>query len=230
MPVEVDIASEYRYRNPVFGPGDLVIGDLAVRRDRRHARRDADGARARARACSRSPTSWARRPPASADGVAATRAPGSRSASRRPRPSSAQVAALYLLALQLGRAARHAASRRARASSIDELARLPQLDRRAARPRLEPRSRRSRDAYWQREFFLYLGRHAGLPIALEGALKLKEISYIPTEAYAAGEMKHGPIALLDEQHAGGRRSRPTSPVLREDRLEHPGGPGARGAA
>jgi glucosamine--fructose-6-phosphate aminotransferase (isomerizing) len=49
------------------------------------------------------------------------------------------------------------------------------------------------------EFFLYLGRHIGLPIALEGALKLKEISYIPTDAYAAGEMKHGPIALLDDK-------------------------------
>ena len=48
-------------------------------------------------------------------------------------------------------------------------------------------------------FFLYLGRHVGLPICLEGALKLKEISYIPTDAYAAGEMKHGPIALLDER-------------------------------
>ena len=52
--------------------------------------------------------------------------------------------------------------------------------------------------YWQAEFFLYLGRHVGLPVALEGALKLKEISYISTDAYAAGEMKHGPIALLDE--------------------------------
>jgi len=49
-----------------------------------------------------------------------------------------------------------------------------------------------------KEFFLYLGRHVGLPVALEGALKLKEISYIATDAYAAGEMKHGPIALLDE--------------------------------
>ena len=48
------------------------------------------------------------------------------------------------------------------------------------------------------QFFLYLGRHIGLPVCLEGALKLKEISYIPTDAYAAGEMKHGPIALLDE--------------------------------
>jgi glucosamine--fructose-6-phosphate aminotransferase (isomerizing) len=51
--------------------------------------------------------------------------------------------------------------------------------------------------YHDRPFFLYLGRHIGLPVALEGALKLKEISYIPTEAYSAGEMKHGPIALLD---------------------------------
>jgi glucosamine--fructose-6-phosphate aminotransferase (isomerizing) len=54
------------------------------------------------------------------------------------------------------------------------------------------------EAHWQDEFFLYLGRHVGLPVALEGALKLKEISYIATDAYAAGEMKHGPIALLDE--------------------------------
>jgi glucosamine--fructose-6-phosphate aminotransferase (isomerizing) len=54
------------------------------------------------------------------------------------------------------------------------------------------------DAHWRSDFFLYIGRHVGLPVALEGALKLKEISYIATDAYAAGEMKHGPIALLDE--------------------------------
>jgi glucosamine--fructose-6-phosphate aminotransferase (isomerizing) len=52
--------------------------------------------------------------------------------------------------------------------------------------------------HYRKPFFLYLGRHIGLPVCLEGALKLKEISYIPTEAYSAGEMKHGPIALLDE--------------------------------
>jgi glucosamine--fructose-6-phosphate aminotransferase (isomerizing) len=51
----------------------------------------------------------------------------------------------------------------------------------------------------EHEFFLYLGRHIGLPVCLEGALKLKEISYIPTDAYAAGEMKHGPIALISER-------------------------------
>ena len=60
---------------------------------------------------------------------------------------------------------------------------------------IEEIARRYHDAH----FFLYLGRHIGLPVALEGALKLKEISHIPTEAYSAGEMKHGPIALLDEQ-------------------------------
>jgi glucosamine--fructose-6-phosphate aminotransferase (isomerizing) len=54
------------------------------------------------------------------------------------------------------------------------------------------------ERYYDRPFFLYLGRHIGLPVCLEGALKLKEIAYIPTEAYSAGEMKHGPIALLDE--------------------------------
>jgi glucosamine--fructose-6-phosphate aminotransferase (isomerizing) len=55
------------------------------------------------------------------------------------------------------------------------------------------------ERFYDKPFFLYLGRHIGLPVALEGALKLKEISYIPTEAYSAGEMKHGPIALLDEE-------------------------------
>ena len=54
------------------------------------------------------------------------------------------------------------------------------------------------DAVYEKEFFLYIGRHVGMPVCLEGALKLKEISYIPTDAYPAGEMKHGPIALLSE--------------------------------
>src|SRR2546430_255808 len=53
--------------------------------------------------------------------------------------------------------------------------------------------------HYQKPFFLYLGRHIGLPVALEGALKLKEISYIPTEAYSAAEMKHGPLAPLDSE-------------------------------
>ena len=93
---------------------------------------------------------------------------------------------------------------------------------RAPRSRCRPIA----DAYWRSEFFLYIGRHVGLPVALEGALKLKEISYIATDAYAAGEMKHGPIALLDD----------STPVVcvahrlagaREARLQHAGGARAR---
>ena len=81
------------------------------------------------------------------------------------------------------------------------------------------------DEHWQSDFFLYLGRHVGLPVALEGALKLKEISYIATDAYAAGEMKHGPIALLDELDA--RRVRGDRLAgARQGRLEHAGGPRA----
>jgi glucosamine--fructose-6-phosphate aminotransferase (isomerizing) len=65
--------------------------------------------------------------------------------------------------------------------------------------RVDEPVRRIAEHWADAEFFLYLGRHVGLPVCLEGALKLKEISYIPTDAYAAGEMKHGPIALLDER-------------------------------
>ena len=105
-----------------------------------------------------------------------------------------QVVLMYLLALKLGMCA--APSTRPRRDAAGAGAR-------AARPRpAHARPRRpggaDRRPFWQNEFFLYIGRYIGLPIALEGALKLKEISYIPTDAYAAGEMKHGPIALLDD--------------------------------
>ena len=93
---------------------------------------------------------------------------------------------------------------------------------RASRPQVEPIA----EAYWQSDFFLYIGRHVGLPVALEGALKLKEISYIATDAYAAGEMKHGPIALLDDSTpVVVRRDRLAG--ARQDDLEHAGGPGPR---
>ena len=73
---------------------------------------------------------------------------------------------------------------------------------------------------------LYLGRGTSYPLALEGALKLKEISYIHAEGYAAGELKHGPIALIDETMPVVVIA-PLRPHLREDRLEHAGGRGAR---
>jgi glucosamine--fructose-6-phosphate aminotransferase (isomerizing) len=107
---------------------------------------------------------------------------------------STQVVLMYLLALKLAEA-RGTLPPEEIASLLEEIEALPAkiaqflagshpIDEIAARHHREP-------------FFLYLGRHIGLPVCLEGALKLKEISYIPTEAYSAGEMKHGPIALLD---------------------------------
>ncbi len=84
------------------------------------------------------------------------------------------------------------------AELVAELKAIPSQDRGHAGQRRGARRARSPPPRPSSEFFLYLGRHIGLPVCLEGALKLKEISYIPTDAYAAGEMKHGPIALLDE--------------------------------
>ena len=78
---------------------------------------------------------------------------------------------------------------------------------------------------------LFLGRHAGYPVALEGALKLKELAYIHAEGFAAGELKHGPIALVEDGHAGLlRRASPgPRPAARQDGQRHPGGPGPRRA-
>jgi glucosamine--fructose-6-phosphate aminotransferase (isomerizing) len=109
---------------------------------------------------------------------------------------TAQVALLDLLALRLAQV-RKTLPEEEIATLVAEVSSLPEkiaayLD--GDHPIEEIAQR-----HYRKPFFLYLGRHIGLPICLEGALKLKEISYIPTEAYSAGEMKHGPIALLDEQ-------------------------------
>jgi glucosamine--fructose-6-phosphate aminotransferase (isomerizing) len=109
----------------------------------------------------------------------------------------AQVIVMYLLALRLAELRETLPAWTLR-EKISELRRLPH----AIAEVLEscaPVVQRIAEAHHGAGFFLYLGRHVGLPIALEGALKLKEISYIATDAYAAGEMKHGPIALLDER-------------------------------
>jgi glucosamine--fructose-6-phosphate aminotransferase (isomerizing) len=108
---------------------------------------------------------------------------------------TAQVALLSLVALKLSEARRTLPAEEIE-FILDELYDLPQrmaqfLD---GNHPIEEIAQR----YYDKPFFLYLGRHIGLPVCLEGALKLKEIAYVPTEAYSAGEMKHGPIALLDE--------------------------------
>ena len=161
-----------------------------------------------------------------ADGVLFTRA-GPRDRVAATKTFVAQVAAMYLLALRLAEL-RGTLPPSAGASSSPQLKRIPHAIDEMLDARHRRRSTASPSASTTQEFFLYLGRHVGLPVCLEGALKLKEISYIATDAYAAGEMKHGPIALLDE-------GTPVvvvatdSPVLEKVDLEHAGGPRPRRA-
>jgi glucosamine--fructose-6-phosphate aminotransferase (isomerizing) len=191
--VEVDIASEYRYRNPVVGPGDLVIGisQSGETADTLAAMRTARRNGALVLAVTNIMGSQATR---EADGVLYTRA-GLEIGVAATKTFVSQVAAMYLLALRLAELRGSLSSDELRAA-ISELKRLPH----AIDELLEHRSdvEQIADEHYGADFFLYIGRHVGLPVALEGALKLKEISYIATDAYAAGEMKHGPIALLDE--------------------------------
>jgi glutamine---fructose-6-phosphate transaminase (isomerizing) len=193
LPVEIDIASEYRYRNPVVGPGDLVIGisQSGETADTLAAMRLARERGASVLAVTNTMGSQAAR---EADGVLYTRA-GLEIGVAATKTFLCQVAVIYLLALRLAELRGELEPERL-AQLVAELKRLPHCidEVLAAASQVEPIVADS----WQSEFFLYIGRHVGLPVALEGALKLKEISYIATDAYAAGEMKHGPIALLDE--------------------------------
>jgi glucosamine--fructose-6-phosphate aminotransferase (isomerizing) len=192
LPVEMDIASEYRYRNPVVGPGDLVIGitQSGETADTLAAMRLAGERGAKVIAISNVMGSQATR---DADGVLYTRA-GLEVGVAATKTFICQVAVVYLLALRLAEL-RGTLDAEQRTRLVAELKRVPhEIDVLLEHLDLDGVA----EKHFGREFFLYLGRHVGLPVALEGALKLKEISYIPTDAYAAGEMKHGPIALLDE--------------------------------
>ncbi len=194
LPVEMDIASEYRYRNPVVGPGDLVIGisQSGETADTLAAMRLARERGAHVVAVTNTMGSQATR---DADGTLFTRA-GLEIGVAATKTFICQVAVMYTLALRLAELRGELAPERL-AELVAEVKRLPHcIDEVLARG--DEQVRPIADAHWQSDFFLYLGRHVGLPVALEGALKLKEISYIATDAYAAGEMKHGPIALLDE--------------------------------
>jgi glucosamine--fructose-6-phosphate aminotransferase (isomerizing) len=194
LPVEIDIASEYRYRNPVVGPGDLVIGvsQSGETADTLAAMRLARERGATVLAVTNTRGSQATR---DADGVLYTRA-GLEIGVAATKTFICQVAVLYLLGLRLAELRGTLEPARI-AELVGELKRLPHsIDELIEDCRA--RTDVIAETCWQAEFFLYIGRHVGLPVALEGALKLKEISYISTDAYAAGEMKHGPIALLDE--------------------------------
>jgi glutamine---fructose-6-phosphate transaminase (isomerizing) len=193
VPVEFDIASEWLYRNPVINEHDLVIGitQSGETRDTIEALKLARELGARTVAITNMMGSQVTR---EVDSVLYTRA-GLEVSVASSKCFTAQVALLYLVALKLSQI-RETLPPGEIEFILDFVYKLPQkiqtfLD--GDHP-IEEIAQRYHDAH----FFLYLGRHIGLPVALEGALKMKEISYIPTEAYSAGEMKHGPIALLDE--------------------------------
>jgi len=194
IPVEMDVASEYRYRDPVVGSDDLVIGitQSGETADTLAAMRLARERGAHVLAITNVMGSQATR---DADSVLFTRA-GLEIGVAATKTFTSQVAAIYLLGLWLAQSRGHIARDRV-AELIAELKALP----RKIGETIEATDQHVRAiarSHYDGRFFLYLGRHIGLPVCLEGALKMKEISYIPSDAYAAGEMKHGPIALLDE--------------------------------
>jgi glucosamine--fructose-6-phosphate aminotransferase (isomerizing) len=194
LPVELDIASEYRYRNPVVGPGDLVVGisQSGETADTLAAMRLARERGATVLAITNTMGSQATR---EADGVLYTRA-GLEIGVAATKTFVCQVAVMYLLGLRLAEL-RGTLARERVAELVGELKRLPHCIDELIED-CQTRTDAIAETCWNAEFFLYIGRHIGLAVALEGALKLKEISYVSTDAYAAGEMKHGPIALLDE--------------------------------
>ena len=194
LPVEVDIASEFRYRQPLVGSGDLVIGisQSGETADTLAAMRIARDGGARVLAVTNIMGSQATR---DADGVLYTRA-GLEIGVAATKTFLAQAVAMYLLALRLAEL-RGTMDRSQLRATISDVKHLPTLVAELLSGGMPEVQRIAADKY-RADFFMYIGRHVGLPAALEGALKLKEISYIATDAYAAGEMKHGPIALLDE--------------------------------
>jgi glucosamine--fructose-6-phosphate aminotransferase (isomerizing) len=194
VPVQIDVASEFRYRQPVFDPDTLVIGitQSGETADTLAAMRLAREAGSPVLALTNIMGSQATR---DADFVLYTRA-GLEIGVAATKTHTAQVAALLLLALRLSWA--RGAMPEAELKALGhELRQVPELaEQLLARPSA---IKEIAQRYHDERFFLYLGRGMGYAVCLEGALKLKEISYIPTEAYAAGEMKHGPIALLDTE-------------------------------
>ena len=195
VPVEMDIASEYRYRDPVHRPNDLVIGitQSGETADTLAAMRLAQGGRLEGAGDLQrdgQPGDPGRRrrplhPLRDRDQRGRDqdlRQPGRGDVPARPAPRGAPRDAGAGADRRAGRRAQGASLTRSRRRSISCDERVKAIAR----------------AEHDQRFFMYIGRHIGLAVCLEGALKLKEISYIPADAYAAGEMKHGPIALLDE--------------------------------
>ena len=193
LPVEVDYGSEYRYRNPIVTKKTLtiVITQSGETADTLAALREAKREGSPSIAVCNVVGSMATR---ETDGTVYTHA-GPEIGVASTKAFTTQLVALYLLALRLGQV-RGVLSLEASKGHVDALLQLPLLLEQTLKvaPQVEEVAAR----FHNRSDFLYLGRGINYPIALEGALKLKEISYIHAEGYPAGEMKHGPIALIDE--------------------------------
>ena len=193
IPVEPDIASEWIYRNPVLSKDTLVIGisQSGESRDTVNAMKLARERGARTLAITNMMGTQITR---EVDATLYTRC-GIEIGVAASKTFTAQVALLSLLALRLAEI-RQTLPQEDIDFVLDRLHELP--DKMAEFLDGDHPIDEIAQRFYDKPFFLYLGRHIGLPVALEGALKLKEISYIPTDAYSAGEMKHGPIAMLDE--------------------------------
>jgi len=194
IPVEVDIASEFRYRDPIIGCGDLMIGitqsgetadTLAVQREAKRL-----GAKILS-ICNVVGSTSSRE----ADAVFYTHS-GPEIGVASTKAFTTQIVGLYLFAVGIGKI-RGVISEDAAKESLRELLLLPGNVEKALAA--DENIRMIAKDFFKAKGFLYLGRGINYPIALEGALKLKEISYIHAEGYPAGEMKHGPIALIDEE-------------------------------
>jgi glucosamine--fructose-6-phosphate aminotransferase (isomerizing) len=194
LPVEVDYGSEYRYRKPIVAGKELAIaitqsGETA---DTLAALREARRKGASSIAICNVVGSMATR---EADGTVYTHA-GPEIGVASTKAFTSQLVALHLLALYM-------AQLRGTLTGVDihqhieDLLRVPQILEQAVKA--SRATERVAERFYNRTDFLFLGRGINYPIALEGALKLKEISYIHAEGYPAGEMKHGPIALIDER-------------------------------
>ena len=194
IPVEIDIASEFRYRNPVIDSRTLVmvISQSGETADTLAALREAQKLGALNLAiCNVLDSSIAR----DAAGVIYTHA-GPEIGVASTKAFVTQLTALYLFTIRFGRAIGRLSMEQGQ-QMIADLKKVPELLEQALK--LNEQTEKIARQYINARDFLYLGRGRNFPIALEGALKLKEISYIHAEGYPAGEMKHGPIALIDEQ-------------------------------
>jgi glucosamine--fructose-6-phosphate aminotransferase (isomerizing) len=193
IPASVEIASEYRYRSPAVPPGTLFVAvsqsgetadTLAAMREARQL-----GYAATLSICNVAESSLARE----SDLVLLTRA-GPEIGVASTKAFTTQLTALSLLTLVLAR--RHGMAADAEGRAVEALNALPRRIEQVLE--LDAQIAAMAEAFVHKHHALFLGRGPHYPIAMEGALKLKEISYIHAEAYAAGELKHGPLALVDE--------------------------------